>query len=135
MFIMQCSTFQISRTPARYCIMSVRICRLLVLVIANVVIANLVIANIGFSAAQAEEFQPEARSLYVEGYTDQLSYQPGDKIEFHISTTAPTWSMEISRLGATSEKVLDQNELPAAAHPVPANASSHGCRWPVAHSL
>ncbi len=110
--------------------MSRRICRLLVLVIANIVVAN-----IGFAPAQAEEFQPEARSLYVEGYTDQLSYQPGDKIEFHVSTTAPTWSMEISRLGAASEKVLDKNELPGAAHPVPANASSHGCRWPVAHSL
>lgn len=85
--------------------------------------------------ARADESQAEVRSLYVEGYADQLSYQPGDTIKFHVSTTAASWSLEISRLGAETEKKFEKSELPGAAHPIPANASSHGCRWPAAFSL
>ncbi|HET6881626.1 MAG TPA: N,N-dimethylformamidase beta subunit family domain-containing protein [Pirellulales bacterium] len=83
----------------------------------------------------ADEFQPEARSLYIEGYTDQLSYQPGETVGFHVSTTAPKWSLDISRLGAKNETLLTKSDLVGAAHAVPANASSHGCRWPVSYEL
>ena len=88
---------------------------------------------LGCWRARADDAQPEVRSLSVEGYTNQLSYQAGDEIRFHVSTTAPTWSMEISRLGAETTTVETIADLPGAAHPIPANASSHGCGWPVAH--
>ncbi len=73
--------------------------------------------------------------LTVEGYTDRLSYRAGETIEFHISTTAGHYAMEIARLGAESEVVVTESKLPGAAHPIPEDASSHGCRWPVAHRL
>lgn len=87
------------------------------------------------AGAAAAEAQPEVPPLYIEGYTDQLSYQPGDTVRFHVSTTAPKWSLEIARIGAKTEKVLTKNDLAGAAHAVPANASSHGCQWPVAVEL
>jgi hypothetical protein len=96
----------------------------------------LAVSQVLFAAlAAGEEYQPEARALFVEGYTDRLSYQPGEKIRFHVSTTAPKWSLEIARLGAKSEVVLTKNDIGGAAHPTPANASSHGCHWPVALEL
>lgn len=83
----------------------------------------------------ADEVQPDVRSLYIEGYTDQLSYQPGDKIAFHVSTTATKWSLEIARLGAKTDTVLTKGDLAGTASAVPTNASSHGCKWPVAFEL
>jgi len=74
-------------------------------------------------------------SLTVEGYTDRLSYEPGEAVAFHISTTAARYSLEISRLGAESKVVHTVDELPGAAHPIPEDASSHGCRWPVAYQF
>lgn len=86
-------------------------------------------------SAFADETQPEARSLFIEGYTAQVSYQPGDTVRFHVSTTAGKWSLEIARLGAKAETVATKNDIPGAAHAVPANASSHGCHWPVSFEL
>jgi hypothetical protein len=83
------------------------------------------------TAARAEE----APSLTVEGYTDRLSYQAGETIEFHVATTAPRYAMEIARLGAKTEVVLTKSDIPGSAHPIPENASSHGCRWPVSYRL
>ncbi len=80
-------------------------------------------------ALAAEEPAP----LTIEGYTDQLSYRPGETVSFHISTTASRYSLEISRLGAAQEVVHSDSDLPGTSSPIPENASSHGCQWPVAH--
>ncbi len=73
--------------------------------------------------------------LTIEGYTDQLSYRAGEVVRFHISTTAGRYSMEIARLGAETQAVYHKSDLPGAAYPIPEEASSNGCNWPVAHSL
>ena len=73
--------------------------------------------------------------MFVEGYTDQLSYRAGDTVRFHVSTSAQAYSLEVARIGAAREVVWHQDSLPGASHPVPEDASSHGCRWPVSHSL
>lgn len=77
----------------------------------------------------------ETSALYIDGYTHQLSYTPGEEIEFRVSTSAAHYSLEIARLGATREVVFSQAELPGAAHPIPENASSHGCGWPTSLTL
>ncbi len=69
------------------------------------------------------------RPLYIDGYTHQLSYAPGETVEFHISTSALHYSLEIARLGATREVVFCEKELPGKTYPIPENASSHGCGW------
>ena len=66
----------------------------------------------------------------LEGYTDQLSVQPGDEIGFHISTNAETFSMEIARVGAEQQVVWRREGLRGQEYPVPEDVSSHGCRWP-----
>jgi hypothetical protein len=90
---------------------------------------------LGLLAATTLAQQPEPRPLFVEAYTNQLSYLPGDEVTFHVSTSAPKYSIEVARLGAQREVVLSKADLPGAEHPVPENASSHGCSWPVAHRL
>lgn len=78
--------------------------------------------------AQADQRPPP--SLFVEGYTNQLSYAPGEEVAFHLSTTAKTVSMTIERLGASKVRVWEKKDIAGAAHPVPDRASSHGCNWP-----
>lgn len=71
----------------------------------------------------------------VEGYTNQLSVPAGGEISFHTSTNAPRYSVEIARVGSTRQVVWSRDGIAGAEHPVPANASSHGCGWPVAFEL
>src|SRR5262249_18296429 len=37
--------------------------------------------------------------MSIEGYADQLSYWARDRIGFQLSTSAPSYSVEIARLG------------------------------------
>jgi hypothetical protein len=83
----------------------------------------------GFAQAVGEQ-----APVPPEGYADQLSYAPGDRVSFHVSSAAP-YTVEVARLGAKREVVWQSGDLPAAPHPVPADASAHGCRWPAAFSL
>lgn len=69
-------------------------------------------------------------SLTIEGYAGQVSYRPGDELSLHVSTPAPTFSIQISRLGAKSEQVFEQAGIAGKASPIPDNASTHGCAWP-----
>jgi hypothetical protein len=86
-------------------------------------------AGIPLQAAAQEPKKPAA-----EGYTDQLSYAPGDEVKLHLSATGPC-ELEVARLGPKREVVWRQADVATKTHPIPADASSHGCRWPVAASL
>jgi hypothetical protein len=77
---------------------------------------------------------PRPRAV-IEGYTDQLSYQAGDTVRFHVSCAHPKFSIEIARLGAERKVVQRSTDLPGKEHPIPANASSHGCGWPAAFEI
>ena len=85
--------------------------------------------------AQLALSEAQLRPLYIEGYTDQLSYAPGDEIGFHVSTSASEYSLEIARVGATREVLWNEKEIPGSAYPVPEDASAHGCRWPTSFKL
>jgi hypothetical protein len=96
------------------------------------ILASLTLAILLLAAGRlaADDLPP---TLYVEGYADRLSYAPGETVALHVSTTAPTYALEISRLGAEAKVVHAQAKLPGAAHPVPEDASANGCKWPVSH--
>jgi hypothetical protein len=79
--------------------------------------------------------QRDPRPLFVEGYPNQLSYQPGEEVAFHVSTSAEEYSLKIVRLGAQPQTVLEKEGLAGTEYAVPANASSHGCDWPVSFRL
>ena len=71
----------------------------------------------------------------VAGYTDKVSYAPGDVVRLHVSTNAPAFSASIVRHGLKPEKLHEQKNIAGKEHPVPEDASSMGCRWPESHSL
>ena len=78
--------------------------------------------------ALSDDLEPQ--SLFVEGYTGQVSYKAGEEVTLHVSTSAKTWALEIARLGSAREVVMAKTALTGAIHAVPENASSHGCGWP-----
>src|SRR5207248_9635586 len=65
---------------------------------------------------------PEQRTA-VEGYTDQLSYQAGDEIKFHVSCATDRYDLEIARVGAERVVVWKKQGLAGQQYPIPADAS------------
>jgi hypothetical protein len=69
----------------------------------------------------------------VEGYTDQLSYAPGDEVKLHLSASADTAATTtVVRIGPKEEIVWTGSAVKVGPQPVPKDASSRGCKWPVA---
>ncbi|HET6572627.1 MAG TPA: N,N-dimethylformamidase beta subunit family domain-containing protein [Fimbriiglobus sp.] len=92
-----------------------------------------ILLGTGLAAGLAHGADPKAPAP-PEGYADQLSYAPGDVVKLHVSSPA-AYTVEVARLGAKRDVVWRSDDQPAAPHPTPADASSHGCRWPAALSL
>lgn len=83
----------------------------------------------------AQPTKPVPTPPLVEGYTDQVSYVAGDVVELHTSSAAAAYDVEVARLGLNREVVWSKKGVMGTAHPIPRDASSHGCRWPLATSL
>ncbi|MCB1091934.1 MAG: hypothetical protein KDL87_10405, partial [Verrucomicrobiae bacterium] len=78
----------------------------------------------------------EGRSLYIEGYPGDISYAPGEEAAFHISTTSPTYDLEIARIGKERTVVFSKNQIEGGQeYAIPEKASAEGCNWPVAYQL
>ncbi len=77
----------------------------------------------------------DARPFFVEGYAGKVSYAPGEGLELHVSTSAKQFSIEVARVGATRQTVFQKNGIPGMESPIPENASSHGCQWPMAFHM
>lgn len=82
----------------------------------------------------AEQIPPT--ELYVQGYSNQLSYLPGEEVVLHLSSNAASnnadskVSITIERRGANNEQVWQSNDVTASAQKIPDRASSDGCNWP-----
>jgi hypothetical protein len=87
-----------------------------------------------YHRAKADATEPKDVPV-IWAYTDQLSYQAGDKVGLCVSTSAAKYAIEIARVGANRQVVFQEDDLPGASHPIPEDASSHGCRWPVARDI
>ncbi|MCB1098297.1 MAG: hypothetical protein KDN22_22180 [Verrucomicrobiae bacterium] len=70
-------------------------------------------------------------SFFIEGYAGEVSYAPGEELTLHVSTSAASFSAEITRLGAERLTVWKQEGLAGGARAIPEDASSVGCGWPV----
>jgi hypothetical protein len=81
----------------------------------------------------ADQMLPAAP--FIAGYTDLQSYQPGQEVSFHLSSSEPMASLVINRLGATPKLVFESDRVAVKTHPIPDRASSHGCNWPSAYQL
>ncbi len=71
----------------------------------------------------------------IEGYCGSLSYRQGDDVALHVSCRTATYSIEIERWGARRESVWSATDLVGTHTPAPADADSHGCRWPVSVTI
>ena len=78
--------------------------------------------------ASADQIQPE--TPFVFGYSDQLSYRPGQEVALHLSSSEPEISVTITRVAARKEIVFEKGGIPSVARPIPDRASSDGCDWP-----
>ncbi len=65
----------------------------------------------------------------VWGYSDRLSYAPGDRLALHVMGKGPTARLVIRRDGIAPETVLEQ-DIACAFSPTPADCSERGCGWP-----
>ena len=72
--------------------------------------------------------------LEVWCYTQSLSFEAGEKVNFHLSSTAKTLSLEIFRDGGDRVSVHYADELDAGYYPTPDNFFEAGCNWPVGYS-
>jgi hypothetical protein len=86
-----------------------------------------IVGATGLSELAAAE---RAAAPIIEAYAGKLSYAPGEKATLHVSTSAGRFGVEIARVGAKRLVVHKADDLAGARHPVPGDASSHGCRWP-----
>jgi hypothetical protein len=77
----------------------------------------------------------ESQPAGIAGYAGRVSYVAGDAVTLHVSTDAPTFAAEITRHALQPETVWQKGDIPGQKHPVPGDASSHGCRWPVAVTI
>jgi hypothetical protein len=67
----------------------------------------------------------------IEAYCGRLSYRPGAVAELHVSTHHPHVDVVVERWGAEREIVWRAERVPATFTPLPVDADSVGCRWPV----
>ncbi len=88
---------------------------------------------INVSATLAEQAEPPG--LFVEGYTNELSYTPGQTVHFHCSSSVSQMEMTIKRVGAKRNQMFQKSQIPVSNHPIPDQASSHGCGWPATFQL
>src|SRR5260370_23866743 len=72
---------------------------------------------------------------FIEGYADQTSAAPGEKLGFHVSTDAPAFRIVISREGADHTVVHRVEEVPGEEHSVPPMAYAEGCHSPESYRL
>ena len=73
--------------------------------------------------------------LFVEGYSNLLSYKPGDELQLHVSTSVECFDVEIARIGSKRQVVGSLSQVAGTMHPVPEEAAAFGCSWPAACSV
>ncbi len=71
----------------------------------------------------------DAEVLEIWGYTERMTYAPGDNVALRVSTTAETWSLEIGRDGAVYEAMLRETGLKGVHQVTPEDCSVRGCGW------
>ena len=78
---------------------------------------------------------PGAAADEIWCYCERPCYSPGDMLRLQVSTTAKTFSFEITRDGLEPAPMLERAGLRGTQHETPADASVNGCAWPAAFEL
>lgn len=67
---------------------------------------------------------------FVFGYANQISVAAGDEVGLHLSSSEPSVSIVIERVGKEKRRMLSQDNVATSPQPIPDRASSDGCKWP-----
>ena len=70
----------------------------------------------------------------VWGYTDRLSYAPGDTVTLHAMSSAAMARLVVIRDGLTPETLIT-TDIALTFEPTPEDCSVTGCHWPERHRL
>lgn len=81
-----------------------------------------------------EMASPDPARAQVWGYTDALSYAPGDRLALHAMSSAGTARLTIARDGLAPKVVLD-TDIALSFEPTPPDCSVTGCGWPERFAL
>ena len=65
----------------------------------------------------------------IEGYTDKMSYAPGDTVHFMIHSLAPNVRLQLEHYGVTTTVVFEQDSIAASGQNYNCRSYSHGCGW------
>jgi hypothetical protein len=76
-----------------------------------------------------EVASPDPARAQVWGYTDRLSYAPGDRLALHAMSSAPSARLTIRRDGLVPVTVHD-GQIALGFAPTPPDCSVTGCGWP-----
>lgn len=76
-----------------------------------------------------EMASPDPARAQVWGYSDHLTYAPGDRLALHAMSSAPKARLTISRDGLRPGTVLE-TDIALTFAPTPADCSVAGCGWP-----
>ncbi len=71
----------------------------------------------------------------IEAYCSALSGAPGSAMGVHVSTRHRSFAVTVERWGAKRTLVHSATDVPGGFHEAPADADSHGCRWPVSFEV
>ncbi len=78
--------------------------------------------------AEAREFPSgDSSVLEIAGYTDQVSYDPGQRARLFVHTTAPSYDIEVLRDGLHPKPVWARASVPGIHQNTPENAYVAGC--------
>lgn len=72
---------------------------------------------------------PDPARAQVWGYTDALSYAPGERLALHAMSSAPEAHVTIARDGLSPRTVFDA-DIALTFEPTPPDCSVAGCSWP-----
>ena len=70
----------------------------------------------------------------LEGYCLPQSVRPGGTVALHVSSGGP-FGVEVAREGAERITLWQADAVDGTEHPIPPDASSDGCRWPVSLTI
>ena len=62
-------------------------------------------------------------------YTDRFSYAPGERVMLHVSSTSPTFRLDILRDGGIETPVYERGGLAGSWQDAPDQCSVEGCGW------
>ncbi len=81
-----------------------------------------------------EMASPDPARAQVWGYTDKISYAPGEVLVLHAMSSASMARLQILRDGLTPETLVD-TQIALSFEPTPEACSVKGCGWPERYRL